>query len=175
MKTNKEVLKNLSDDELAESFVLRAKQSKSAKKKDSQAISNLKKAKRLNSTEMNEIISALLRFKFKIEDYLNSEEFDQNISFSACLKEYIQLIEKKHKEFASDINMQQTELSQILNKHRKPPHGFVVRLEIHSNGTIPAKYWCKILDKENEFELLNDPKVWATERKNVLRKLTIND
>ncbi len=173
--TKKEVLKDFSNDELAASLVFKAKQSKSAKKKDAQAILKLKKTKMSDSTEMNEILSALLRFRFKIEDYLNNVEFDQSLTFSACLKEYIQLIQKKQKEFASDINMQQTELSQIINKHRKPPHGFEVRLAIHSNGTIPAKYWCKIIDKENEFELLNDPKVWDTESKNVLRKLTINE
>ena len=174
MKSKKEVFTELSKDELAMSFVFRTKQSIGAKKKDSNAIGDLKMAKVSHPTEIKEIISALLRFRFKIEDYLNSEEFDQNLTFSACLKEYIKLIHKKQKEFASDINMQQTELSQIINKHRKPPHGFVVRLEIHSSGAIPAQYWNKILNKENEFELLNDPAVWATESKNVIRKLPLN-
>ena len=175
MKAKKEVIKDFSKDELAASFVFKSQQTKSAKRNDSQAIRNLKKTKMSTSNETNEILSSLLRFRFKIEDYLNAAEFDQSLTFSACLKEYIQLIKKKQKEFASDINMQQTELSQILNKHRKPPHGFVVRLSIHSNGTIPAQYWNKILDKENEFELMNDPKVWDIEGRNVLRKLMITD
>lgn len=55
-----------------------------------------------------------------MEDYLNADTFDENFYFGYFLKEYIQRLEKKSKEFAEEINIDPTELSQVINKHRKP-------------------------------------------------------
>lgn len=109
--------------------------------------------------------------KFLIEDYIRSDSFDKNFHFGYFLKEYISRLEKKNKEFAQEINVDPAELSQIINKHRKPTEKLIFRLEIHSNKNFPALMWFKVLEKERAYELLHDRSIIEEEKKHVKRKL----
>ena len=80
---------------------------------------------------------------------------------------------KANKLFAKDIDIDETELSQILNSHRHPSEKTIIRLEIHSNKTIPALSWYKLLEKEKEYELENDMEIREKEVKHVKNKLTL--
>lgn len=48
----------------------------------------------------------------------------------------------------------QAVLSQYINNHRKPKDEFVIRLELHSNGMIPAISWFKVIQKDKEHEIM---------------------
>ena len=99
--------------------------------------------------------------------------YDEDLTFGFFLKEFVNLVNKKQKEFAEAINIKPAELSQIINSHRKPPYGFVIRLEIHSNSTISAISWNRVIEKENEYELINDKNIWKKELKQVKSRIGI--
>ena len=67
-----------------------------------------------------------------MEDYVKQNEYKEDYDFSYFLNEYIDRLEIKMKEFAGEIDVKPTELSQIIHRHRFPSQKFIVRLEIHS-------------------------------------------
>jgi len=109
----------------------------------------------------------LLQLRFLIEDYLETETFNKNYYFGFFLKEYIIRLEKKNNQFAEEINVNPTELSQIINKHRKPTEKLIFRLEIHSNRNFPALMWFKLLEKERAYELKHNKEIIDSEKKHV--------
>ena len=57
----------------------------------------------------------------RIDDYLATKEYDPAMSFGYFLKEYIDNLEVKRKDFAAQIGIDETLLSQLINGHRLPP------------------------------------------------------
>jgi hypothetical protein len=55
-----------------------------------------------------------------------------------------------------------------------PPDYVVIRLEIHSNNSIPATYWFKLVEKQREYELRTDRKLRKKENKFVHKRLLAN-
>src|ERR1035437_282655 len=155
MKTTK-LLKKYAPKELAESFVFRTKLTAKEKKESDITLHELRKRVQEQTTSKQKLLSHLLQLKYQIEDYSKNATYDANRSFGYFLREYLKPLNKKNKEFASDIDIDETELSQILNQHRKPADKFIIRLEIHSNKTIPAITWFRLLEKEKEHEILTD-------------------
>ncbi len=153
--------------ELAESFIFPVSRTSEEIKADSEAIQKLRKESSENQKDDVSITLQLLQLKYRIEDYVQKNTYDEKLTFSHFLKEYVLLANKKQKAFAQEIDMKPTELSQILNNHRKPPYGFVIRLEIHSNKTISALSWNRLIEKENEYELIHDKDIWLQESKHV--------
>ncbi len=122
-------------------------------------------------SEKTRLISRLLELKFKIEDYIESNNFNEDLYFGYFLNEYISRLDKKKKEFAQEIGIDPTEISLIINKHRKPTDKLIFRLEIHSNRNFPALLWFKILEKERAFELNNNSGIIEGEGVHVKQKL----
>lgn len=172
MKSNK-LNKKYSAAELAESFVFRStlnpKQKEEGRKQLAEARAKVKK----NLTAGQKLLAGVLQLKYQIEDYGKSSVYDKNLSFAYFLRQYIKLKYKANKQFAADINIDETELSQILNNHRSPGEKTIIRLEIHSNKTIPALSWYKLLEKEKEYELQNNMEVREKEVKYVKNKLGV--
>ncbi len=172
MKTNK-LNKKYTPSELAESFVFRNtltdKQKAEAKKQLAEARTKVRK----NTTEETKLLASVLQLRYQMEDYASSSTYDSNLTFAYFLRSYIKLKYTINKKFASDINIDETELSQLLNKHRYPSEKTIIRLEIHSNKTIPALSWYKLLEKEKEYELQNDMVMREKEVKYVKNKLRI--
>lgn len=173
MKTEKSKINTLSDKELAESLVFPTRLTKKQRQADALAILKLREGVVDNKADETQLILQLLQLKFKIEDYLKKPTHEEHLPFGYFLRAYVDLVSIKQKEFAHAINIKPAELSQILNSHRKPPYGFVIRLEIHSNKAISALYWNRLLEKENEFELINDKEVWKEQRKHVKSRLRV--
>jgi hypothetical protein len=119
----------------------------------------------------SKLITKLLQLKFVMEDYIMQKEYKEDFDFSYFLVEYIDRLEVKKKEFAQEIYVNPTELSQIINRHRSPNEKFIIRLEIHSNKNFPAIIWSKIIEKERIFRLQNDTKLRLSESKHVTSKL----
>ncbi len=111
----------------------------------------------------------LLSLRFRIEDYINTKEFDPEKTFGYYLKQYVERLETKNKDFAAQISIDETLLSQLINEHRMPPEYVVIRLEIHSNNIIPANYWYKLVEKQREHELITDKSLRKKENKYVHR------
>jgi len=173
MKTEK-LNKKYTASELADSFVFRAKlDSKQKKEADSQLT---KARKRVNEELTNEQIlyARIMKLRFQMEDYAKSDQFDQDLTFSYFLKSYIKLRYNTNKKFAGDIELDETELSFILNKHRLPSEKVIARLGLHSNNTIPALSWYRLLEKEREHHFVNNDKLMEFEDKHVKNRLKVD-
>jgi plasmid maintenance system antidote protein VapI len=95
------------------------------------------------------------------------------MKFSYFLKEYVQLLNKRRKVFAKEININETELSQLLNDHRAPSENIIIRLELHSNKAIPAIAWYKLVEREKEHYIVTNKEMREREEKNVSNRLTV--
>jgi hypothetical protein len=116
----------------------------------------------------------IFQLKFQLEDYIRNKEFDPALTFGYFLKRYVDLWKVKRREFAEEISIDESLLSQFINQHRMPPDYVVIRLEIHSNNSIPATYWFKLVEKQREYELRTDRKLRKKENKFVHKRLLAN-
>lgn len=173
MKTYKRKVKTITDNELAESLVFPVSLTEKQRQADTLAIQKLREESAIKSSNETRLTLQLLQLKFKIEEYLKKSTHEEQLSFGYFLRAYVDLVSHKQKEFATAIDIKPAELSQIINSHRKPPYGFVIRLEIHSNKAISALHWNRILEKENEYALINDKQIWREQRKHVKSRLRI--
>jgi hypothetical protein len=126
---------------------------------------------RANKTEKEQLAARILQFRYQMEDCLNQEKFSSQRSFGYFLKEYVTILQKKHKEFAHEINIGETELSQLINRHRLPNETILIRLEIHSNKSVPALFWYRLIAREKEHEIVTNQALRRQERKHVTRQL----
>lgn len=172
MKTEK-LEKTYTPKELAESFVFRAKLSGKQKKETDRELAEARKKTREKSHPNDALLLRLLQLKYQMEEYSSNAPFDANRSFGFFLRAYLKSLDKKNKDFASDIDIDETELSQILNMHRKPSEKIIIRLEIHSNKTIPAITWFRILEKEKEHDIVTNTIMRKNEGKHVKNRLRI--
>lgn len=172
MNTKKANVKYTSK-ELAEAYVYPAALTPAQKK---QAADQLKAARAKVQSAMtaaDKLTSDILQFRFRLEDYLTNEEFNPELKFSHFLKEYVQLLNKKRKVFAREINIDETELSQLINDHRPPSESIIIRLELHSNNAIPAIAWYKLLEREKEHYINTNKSIRKREQKNVSGRLAM--
>lgn len=124
-------------------------------------------------SESDRLAAKILQFKLKLKEYFKMDQFDPSMRFSSCLAEYIQILNKKQRTFAEEIDITETELSQVINNHRTPAEYLFIRLEIHSNNNIPAEWWYRLVEKENEHMISTDVKMRHEQRKHVRKKLEI--
>jgi len=117
-----------------------------------------------------ELKFTLLQLRFQIEDYIKEEGFDEHKTFGYFLKAYIDCLNKKRKDFAHEINITASELSQYVNDTRTPPLHIMVRLELHSRETIPAEDWYQLVEKENLHELKANRTLRTEQKKFVLKE-----
>lgn len=172
MKTDK-LLKKYSPKEVAGLFIFRNKLTTTQKQEAAEQLKKVREKVQKQTTFEQVLLARLLQLKYRIEDYSKSDEYNENNSFSYFLKEYLNSLAKKNKDFANDIGIDETELSQLLNKHRKPSEKIIIRLEIHSNKILPALMWYKLLEKEKEYELSTNQLIRKSESKYVKNRLNI--
>jgi hypothetical protein len=142
--------------ELAESFIFPVKLSDKQKKLADRQLAEAMKKSRENLTDDERLTGRLLGLRFRMTDYFTSDKPKEEYSFSHFLKLYIELLERKRREFAAEIGIDETLLSQFINRHRTPPDYIPIRLELHSDNWIPAEYWFKIIEKDREREMLSN-------------------
>ena len=87
------------------------------------------------------------------------------MSFGYFLKEYIDNLELKRKDFAAQIGIDETLLSQLINGHRLPPDYMSIRLEIYSNNRIPSGHWYKLVTLEKENYIKTDKEIRKKQQK----------
>ena len=83
------------------------------------------------------------------------------------LNEYLNVVDKKQKELAEDIDLHVTRMSRILNGKERLSLSLAYRLEIHSGELIPAIIWWKLVQKEIEQEIKTNKEKRAIEKEKV--------
>lgn len=170
----KKLLQEFTPEELAEAFVFPVKLSPKKQKEADQQLSEALKLSRLKMTKKELLTGSLMGLKFRMEDYFKGEKPNEEYSFGYFLKLYIELLELKRREFAAEIGIDETLLSQFINRHRLPPDYIPIRLELHSNKSIPAEHWLKIIEKDREREMLsNKAAMMKKERKYVTGGISV--
>jgi plasmid maintenance system antidote protein VapI len=163
----KKLLKKYGPEELANGFVFPVKLTAKQKKEAAEQLAAARKKSRESMTEETKMSLRLYHLKFQIEDYLESKEFNPELTFGSFLKRYVELLDKKRKEFAEEISIDETMLSQLINNHRMPPDYIAIRLELHSDTIIPASYWIRLVDKQRLHEIATDKELRKKEMKYV--------
>lgn len=174
MKPHKKIEEKYTPEEIAASFIFPDLTTEKERKEKLAAFQTYRKSISNKYTEKDRLAFQLLQLKFLIEDYLKTDDYNQSYTFGFFLKEYISRLDKKNKEFAEDIDIDATELSQIINRHRAPSEKIIIRLEIHSNNNFPALLWLKLLEKEKAYELMHNLKIRKDQAKHVKRKLQLS-
>ncbi len=172
MKFNKETggKKSSSDEAVTESFIS-PRLSKKDREETEEVFLEFRRNVKSKRTGEDEIKIQLLQLKYLIEDYLKTDNYNKAFNFGFFLNEYIDRLNKKNKDFAREIDIEPTELSQIIHSRRYPNEKVLMRLELHSNKNFPAIMWFKLLEKERALELIEDDKLRNSERKHVKEKL----
>src|SRR5580704_15803871 len=110
----------LSNEELAEAFIFPSKEHVTVKEKQEEEIFWQERRKQFaNRTPQQQIYDKLLQLKFRLEDYIDSNQYEAVLNFGYFLNEYINRQDKQDKEFADEIDVKPAVLSQYLNNHRK--------------------------------------------------------
>jgi len=174
MKSFKDTEKEYTPEKIAESLVFPGTKTPTEREAVLSEFRKFRKKITDTQTKESKTISKLLQLKFLMEDYLNTGTYNKNFCFGYFLKEYIQRLGKKNKEFAQEIGADATELSQVINRHRKPSEKLIFRLEIHSNRNFPAIIWFKLLEKEQVYELLHNRNLIDNEEKHVKQRLAFS-
>ena len=110
----------------------------------------------IKDAQTDKIHTRLQQLKFMMEDHLEMVFTNPKHHFGFFLGQYIDRLGIKHKTFAETIHLMPTELSQILNYHRRPKDKLAFRLDIHSGGSFPALLWFRIIQKDRYNELFMD-------------------
>jgi plasmid maintenance system antidote protein VapI len=108
-----------------------------------------------------------------LQDYIKAETYDPDKRFGNFLKAYLLILNKKSTELASEINIHETLVSQLINNHRNPNEDIMVRLELHSNNNIPAHYWFMLVQKDRINQLKTDKELRKREKKFVTYKVKV--
>jgi len=169
----KKLLKKYGPEELANGFVFPVKLTAKQKKEAAEQLSAARKKSQESMTEETKMSLRLYHLRFRIEDYLESKAFNPELTFGSFLKKYVELLEMKRKDFADEISIDETMLSQLINNHRQPPDYIAIRLEIHSNNNIPAAYWIRLVEKQRLHEITTDKELRKKEKQFVHGILTI--
>jgi len=119
MKTEKKPEK-YSPEELAESFVFPSEQTKAGQEADARILKKLREEKANQMPKERRLLFQIMQLKFQMEDYIKKADYDTKLTFGHFLKEYIEILYPKRKDFARDLDIEPAELSQIINRHRKP-------------------------------------------------------
>ncbi|CAM4327698.1 hypothetical protein SAMN06265348_11053 [Pedobacter westerhofensis] len=167
-------ISKISDQDLADAFVFPKTTNSSAEEKREEAEFWSDRRKQFeNRTSEQKIYTKLLQLKFQLEEYIGNYKYEEALNFGYFLNEYVSRQEKKDKQFASEVDIKPAVLSQYINNHRKPTEKFVVRLELHSNGMIPAISWFKLVQKDKEHEIMTNQDLRRMESKHVKNHLKL--
>jgi plasmid maintenance system antidote protein VapI len=172
-KIVEKIMKEMTPEEIVENFVLPVKETKKQREEAAKAIAEARKQYRAQLTKKDYLKANLLQLRFQLQDYIKAETYDPNKRFGNFLKAYLLILNKKSTELASEINIHETLVSQLINNHRNPNEDIMVRLELHSNNNIPAHYWFMLVQKDRINQLKTDKELRKREKKFVTYKVKV--
>lgn len=170
----KELFDKHSPEELADAYVFPVKLTKKQREEAALQLHQARVKSRAQMTQSDIMSLRLMRFKLLLEQYIKSVEFNSDYTFGYFLAMYIEIIGKKRTDFAREIDIHETLLSQLINNKRDPNEIIMIRLEIHSNNTIPALDWLKLIEKKKENYISTNKEIRTTERKFVKNNLAVS-
>lgn len=123
--------------------------------------------KRMKNLSKDQVIRAkLMQLKLQMEESLNHERNENINRFADFLKSYVDIIYTTRKQFARDIGIAPTNLSQVINKHRDPKDEFIKKLMIHSQrvygnvANFQDEIWFKIYFQQKMSERMANESSW---------------
>lgn len=149
----KRLLKEYTPEEIADAVILPVRLSAKQKKEADKQLAEHRAKRRAEMSDEEKLNLKLLQLKFQLENYIKDDHYNAQFTFGYFLEQYLELTNRKKKEFAKDIQIHETLLSQIINNRRDPNESIMIRLEIHSNNVIPAIDWFKLLEKEKGHQI----------------------
>jgi len=152
----KKLLEQYTTEEIAEAVVLPVKFTPQQQQDANRDLAEARRKSQSEMTEDQKLYAKLLQLRFQLEDYIDSNEYKSEFTFGYFLDLYLNVIGKKRKEFAAEIQIHETLLSHLVNNRREPADHIIIRLELHSNNHIPALSWFKLLEKEKEHLISTD-------------------
>ncbi len=173
--SGKKIFEQYTPEEIADGFILPVKLTAKQREEAARELAEHREKRRAEMTEAEKLNIKLLQLKFRLEDYIKSDGYDPRFTFGYFLEEYLRLTNRKKKEFAGDIQIHETQLSQMLKNRRDPSESMMVRLELHSNNVIPAVDWFKLLEKEKEYQIRTDSALRDRESRFVRRSLQMEN
>lgn len=159
--------KKFTDRELVQAHVFPHNLSKTEKERADKELWEIRKKRLQEMTSEKLLLAQLMSLKFRMSQYISSNIYDSQYSFSYFLKEYINSLNKNKRDFSEEISLHNTQLSRLLHDKEEPNKNILIRLDIHSNNSIPALYWLRVVEKQKELELMSDKKLWDSENKKV--------
>jgi plasmid maintenance system antidote protein VapI len=160
----KKLRKRFTPEELVDAFVFPVKLTAKQQKEAAEQLAAARKKSKAEMTDETKRSLIAIGVRSRIADSLQEETFNPEHTFGSFLKLYVELLEKKRKEFAEEISIDDTLLSQLINGHRFPPDYVAIRLELHSNNIIPATLWLKLVDKQRLHEVENNKELRKKEK-----------
>ncbi len=106
-------------------------------------------------TPHDQIKYQLLSLKLQMNTYVSNEEISKLVSVGDFLKKHLKAIKIKNKEFASYVEMEESNLSSIIKGRRKVNTDFALKLGQLFN--IDPNLWLQIQSK-NELSNMNKEK-----------------
>jgi plasmid maintenance system antidote protein VapI len=167
--------KKLTEQELVEAYIFPHGLSAQEKAETDAEVSKLWQQQLRDMPEEQRVYGNLLGLKYRILDYLKSGEYSGQNSFEAFLEQYIKVLNKKHKDFAGEISLHPTKLSQLLSGKIGPNLSLVYRLEKHSGGVIPALIWWRLQMRKTENTIRQDKVGRQREAKKVKNELKFRE
>ncbi len=173
-KTIERLFKQYTPEELADAFVFPSAPPATEEERQTEEYFWAERRKQFaNRTPEEKKYGKILQIKYQILSRIEDSNYEPHWDFGYFLNEYIRAQDKKDKQFAEDVNVKPEVLSQYLNGHRNPPEKFLIRLELHSNGLIPALWWFRLLQKSKEGDLVQNATMREEERKHVKNKIEL--
>ena len=171
--SNKKIFNEYTPAEIAGALVLPVKLTVKQRQGADKQLAEHRAKRRAGMTTEEKLLSKLMQLKFRLEDYIKGDQYNPEFTFGYFLEQYLQLSNKKKKEFAADIQIHETLLSQIIKNRREANNSFIIRLELHSNNVIPAIDWFKLIEKEKEYTIRTDNTLRKRESQYVTGKLQL--
>ncbi len=142
-----------------------------SKERESDSVALMEaRLKRMKNLSKEQIMQArLVQLKLKMENYIHVEADDAKDSFTGFLESYIDILYSRRTEFASDVNISDVLLSQIINRHREASKDFMLKLMIHSEKIFSGisdfrkETWYHIYFQEKIRDMMATQKDWRPE------------
>ncbi|OIN57005.1 hypothetical protein [Arsenicibacter rosenii] len=167
-------LDELTPEELADGFMIPARMTPEQKRRADQELAAIRQKRFTEQSEQDILYGRMLQLKIHIEDYIKQDTFDPNKDFSYFLRSYIDIQHKKKVDIASELDIHQTKLSQLLSGRREPSEDIFIRLEFHSNQFISARDWFRLSMKQQEHAIMTNASLRNKEKKHVKGHLNLN-
>lgn len=166
-KIYKKLREQYTDEEIADSMLIPEDLSEEEEERLRKEFVRLRMQRRQEMSEKDKILSGLLSIKYQISSYVSSRDFSEEKSFGSFVEKYMEIIDRKQKDLAEEIDIHPSRLNRIIKGKEKIGKSIAYRLETHSGEIIPAIFWWKLMQKEVEQEILTEKQERELERKHV--------